>query len=75
MKRKPTLYLICLLLPLTLLSPVNQAYASTRQATDTLSSKNALPANPTDISPLLIGESIPAVVIPDAGGNSYDLKF
>lgn len=32
------------------------------------------PAKPTDISPLLIGEKIPAVNIPAANGKPYDLN-
>ncbi|HEY4197287.1 MAG TPA: peroxiredoxin-like family protein, partial [Mucilaginibacter sp.] len=32
------------------------------------------PNKPTDISPLLIGETIPTVNIPDANGKSFDLN-
>jgi peroxiredoxin len=32
------------------------------------------PEKPTDISPLLIGETIPAVVIPDATGKDFNLN-
>lgn len=75
MNRKLIRYLICLLLPAALLNHVGRASASIHPATDTLMSKNAIPANPTDISPLLIGESVPAIVIPDAGGNFYNLNL
>ncbi|TCC98123.1 AhpC/TSA family protein [Pedobacter frigidisoli] len=33
-----------------------------------------VPANPADISPLLIGETIPSVVLPDATGKSFNLN-
>lgn len=33
-----------------------------------------IPQNPEDISPLLIGESIPTVVLKDAEGNDFDLN-
>jgi peroxiredoxin len=33
-----------------------------------------VPEKPTDISPLLIGEAIPTVNIPDANGKSFDLN-
>jgi peroxiredoxin len=33
-----------------------------------------IPAKPTDISPLLIGEAIPAVILPDAGGKMFNLN-
>jgi len=32
------------------------------------------PAKPEDVSPLLIGENIPAIHIPDATGNDFDLN-
>lgn len=34
----------------------------------------AIPQKPEDISPLLNGESIPAVTVPDAAGKSFDLN-
>ncbi|RYY23414.1 MAG: peroxiredoxin family protein [Chitinophagaceae bacterium] len=33
-----------------------------------------IPQKPEDISPLLIGEKIPVVSLPDAAGNNYDLN-
>ena len=35
---------------------------------------NDIPAKPTDISPLLIGEPIPAVNLPDAAGKMFNLN-
>lgn len=35
---------------------------------------NTVPAKPTDISPLLIGEPIPAVNLPDANGKLFNLN-
>lgn len=35
---------------------------------------NNYPEKPTDISPLLIGETIPQIILPDAGGKSFDLN-
>ena len=35
---------------------------------------NDIPAKPTDISPLLIGEPIPAVNLPDATGKMFNLN-
>ena len=74
MKRKLTQYLLCALLPLALLHNNSKANASRHQMADTTMTKNTIPAKPTDISPLLIGESIPTVVVPDAAGKSYDLN-
>ncbi|MCJ8209135.1 AhpC/TSA family protein [Mucilaginibacter sp. RS28] len=34
----------------------------------------AIPAKPTDISPLLIGESVPQLTLPDANGNAVNLN-
>lgn len=34
-----------------------------------------IPAKPEEISPLLIGENIPAIRIPDATGNDFDLNL
>jgi len=36
--------------------------------------KDSIPNNPTDIRPLLIGEVIPAVILPDAKGNMFNLN-
>jgi peroxiredoxin len=73
MKRKITQYLLCALLPVALFHNVTKA-ASVRCQADTVMSKNMTPAKPTDISPLLIGESIPTVVVPDAAGKAYNLN-
>ncbi len=35
---------------------------------------SGIPAKPEDISPLLIGEKIPAIQTPDANGNNFDLN-
>jgi peroxiredoxin len=74
MKRKLTQYLLYALLPVALLHSVSKAKTLRNQIADTTMTKNIIPAKPTDISPLLIGESIPMVVIPDATGKSYDLN-
>lgn len=42
--------------------------------TGSVFAQNTYPAKPTDISPLLIGESIPAVKIPAANGSIVDLN-
>jgi len=36
--------------------------------------RDTVPAKPTDISPLLIGESVPAVTLPDATGKPISLN-
>ncbi len=74
MKRKLIQCLLCALLPAALIHSVSKANTLRNQISDTTMTKNAIPAEPTGISPLLIGESIPAVVVPDAGGKSYDLN-
>jgi peroxiredoxin len=74
MKRKLIQYALCALLSVTVLHGVSKANVAHRPTTDTTMMKNAIPAKPTDISPLLIGESIPAVEVPDAGGNPYNLN-
>ncbi|MCS3800253.1 peroxiredoxin-like family protein [Niastella sp. OAS944] len=35
---------------------------------------NEIPSKPEDISPLLIGENIPVITLPDAMGNNFDLN-
>jgi peroxiredoxin len=35
---------------------------------------SGIPAKPEEISPLLIGEKIPSVQVPDATGNTFDLN-
>jgi len=74
MKRKLTQYVLCAFLPVAFLHNMSKADAYRHQTVDTTMTKNAIPAEPTDIRPLLIGESIPTVVVPDAGGKSYDLN-
>src|ERR1700749_3093626 len=69
MKTKLTQYVLCAFLP-----NISKADACRHQTVDTTITKNAIPGEPTGIRPLLIGESIPAVVVPDAGGKSYDLN-
>jgi peroxiredoxin len=75
MKRKLTRYLICALLPAAIIHSVSNAAINQFKKADTSMVHATIPAKPTDISPLLIGESIPAVVVPDASGKSYNLNL
>lgn len=52
------------------LGAFSNASLSTLKAKDT----SAVPAIPQDISPLLIGEQIPAIKLPDADGKLIDLN-
>ena len=74
MKRKLIQCVLCALLPVAVLHGVSKANVAHRPTADTTMMKNAIPAKPTDISPLLIGESIPAVEVSDAGGKPYNLN-
>ncbi|WCT14268.1 peroxiredoxin-like family protein [Mucilaginibacter jinjuensis] len=67
-------FLFCAIFPVALLTFPCKAEVVANPATDTVMAKAMIPAKPTDVSPLLIGESIPAVVVPDAGGKSYNLN-
>lgn len=42
--------------------------------TDTIKMTMGIPLKPEDISPLLIGESIPLLTLPTASGSSFDLN-
>jgi len=50
--------------------------SSKAQVTTTMKHKDAMavPAKPDDISPLLCGEKIPATILTDANGRSFDLN-
>jgi peroxiredoxin len=74
MKTILTRYLLCALLPVVLLNSVSKANTYHFQKADTVVANSAIPVKPTDVSPLLIGEAIPTVVIPAADGKSYDLN-
>jgi len=74
MYKKFTQYAVSACLALILMHGATKAGTSSLRITDTSLVKYTIPAVPTDISPLLIGESIPSVVIPDAGGKSYNLN-
>lgn len=74
MKRNFPKYVLCAILPLVLIHNATKASSSHLLLSDSVMAANTIPAKPTDISPLLIGESIPTVVVPDAGGKSFDLN-
>jgi peroxiredoxin len=65
--------MLCAVLPVTILHGVSKANIVCRPMADTTMMKNTIAAKPTDISPLLIGESIPAVEVSNAGGKLYNL--
>lgn len=57
-----------------IMSVTSDAKPSAYSATDTTRAE-VYPEKPTDISPLLIGEKIPAVKIPAADGQLFDLNM
>ena len=74
MKSKLTRYILSTLLAAALLPGISKANLTRSHIADTIIAKNSIPSGPADIRPLLIGESIPPVVIPDANGNPYNLN-
>lgn len=49
-------------------------YAAAQNKTDPPTTTNTPPALPEDISPLLIGEHIPVMVLPDKDGKMFDVN-
>ncbi|UEG54870.1 AhpC/TSA family protein [Mucilaginibacter daejeonensis] len=63
-----------ILLLISGLSYTGQATAKNSTTKQLIYVRDTVPAKPTDISPLLIGESVPAVTLPDATGKPISLN-